>query len=58
MKTYEIEMTEVARVYYRVEAESDEAAIEKFEDASVFEQVKMMVDLKNETHTLTSVRVI
>jgi hypothetical protein len=57
-KTYEIERNEVTRVYYRVEAENDEAAMVKFEDASVLEREKMMVDLKYLTHTLASVRVV
>jgi len=58
MKTYEIEMTEVQRVYYRVVAENEDAAIEKYENASVYDQICMMVDLKGSVDTMTGVREI
>jgi hypothetical protein len=58
MKTYEIEMTEVQRVYYRVEAESEEDAVEKYENASVYTQICMMVDSKGGVDTMTGVREI
>ena len=56
MKTYEIEMTEVQRVYYRVEAENEDAAIEKYENASVYEQIRMMVDSKGHVDAMTNVK--
>ena len=56
MKTYEIEMTEVQRVYYRVVAENEEAAIEKYENASVYDQIRMMVDSKGHVDAMTNVK--
>jgi len=56
MNKYEIEMTEVQRVYYYVLAENEEAAIEKYENASVYDQVRMMVGSKGVVDTMTSVK--
>ncbi len=56
MKKYEIEVTEVQRVYYLVEAEDEASAVEKYENASVFTQVCMMVDSKGDTDHITGVR--
>lgn len=56
MKTYEIEMTEVQRVYYRVEAENEDAAVEKYENASVYDQIRMMVDSKGGVDAMTNVK--
>lgn len=56
MKTYEIEMTEVQRVYYRVEAENEDAAIEKYENASVYDQVRMLVGSKGGVDAMTNVK--
>ena len=56
IKTYEIEMTEVQRVYYRVVAENEEAAIEKYENASVYDQIRMMVDSKGHVDAMTNVK--
>ena len=39
MKTYEIEMTEVQRIYYRVKAEDEASAVKKYEEASVYGQI-------------------
>jgi len=55
MKTYEIEMTEVQRVYYRVEAENEDAAVEKYENASVYDQIRMMVGSKGGVDAMTNV---
>lgn len=55
MKTYEIEVTEVQRVYYLVEAMDDVDAVEKYEEASVYDQICMMVDSKGDGDTVTCV---
>jgi hypothetical protein len=55
MKTYEIEVTEVQRVYYIVEAEDETSAVEKYEEASVYDQVCMMIDSKGDGDTVTCV---
>ena len=55
MKTYEIEMTEVQRVYYRVEAENEDAAVEKYENASVYDQIRMLVGSKGGVDAMTNV---
>ena len=56
MKKYEIEVTEVQRVYYLVEAEDEASAVEKYENASVYDQVRMLVDSKGDTDHITGVR--
>jgi len=56
MSKYEIEVTEVQRVYYRVEADDEDAAIDSYKNASVYTQICMMVDSKGDTDYITGVR--
>lgn len=56
MNKYEIEMTELQRIYYHVVAESEEDAVKKYEEAGVDTQISMMVYSKGESYTMTGVR--
>ena len=58
MKTYEIEMTEVQRVYYHVLAENEDDAVKRYEEASFYDQTCMLVNSKAVPDEMTGVREI